>query len=275
MKVPKRKYYPLSEAAEMLGCSVNDLIFHGAHGSVELCAYMQTEMDIKYNDDSLKWEVTDAYYCNDDKIPTSYPEIMIGPDSGSTTIDGIIKTKGEYNYIYSSDILLVSDSGYGLKPAPIPTGDYVHGFRYIKVKGLMAVPQFILKDFETILMNGDDVECVFWDVPKSAIANSAECNPINFTPEIAGWEHSISKKNLYITLTEMDKLVASDSGNFLTYKQALFIYDLLAIHYGEDVAENPRGFIDNPDSEIAKDFNKKGKNLPSGRSVERWLKKVF
>lgn len=275
MKVPKRKYYPLSEAAEMLGCSVNDLIFHGAHGSIELCAYMQIEMDIKYNDDARKWEVMEAYYCEDEDKPTYHPEIMVAPGNSSTTIDEIIKTKGEYNYIYSSDILLVSDDGFGLKPTITPTGDYAHGLRSIKIKGLMAAHQFILKDFETTLMNGDDVVCAFWSVPKSAIADSTECEPTSFTPEIAGWEHSISKKNLYITLAEMNKLAASDADNFLTYKQSLFIYDLLAIHYGEDVAENPRGFIDNPDSEIAKDFNKKGKSLPSGRSVERWLKKVF
>lgn len=274
MKVPKRKYYPLNEAAEMLGCSVNDLIFHGAHGNIELCAYMQVEIWITYNGDEGKWEVYEAYYCDDKNQPIHYPGIEIAPGNNAPTIDEIVKTKGKFSYIFSSDILLISDEGIGLIPSPHRGGGDIRGTRTVTVKGLMAAPQLILKDYEAALINGDGVICAFWDVPKSAIADSEQCKPVDFMPALSGWEHLISSQNLYITLSEMNKLTASGDDEPLTYKQARFIYDLLAIQYGQDVADNPRRFIDNPDSEIAKDFNDKAK-LPSGRSVERWLKKAF
>ncbi|WP_080178697.1 hypothetical protein [Salmonella enterica] len=274
MKVPKRKYYPLSEAAEMLGCSVNDLIFHGAHGNIELCAYMQVEIWITYNDDSSKWEVYEAYYCDDENQPIHYPEIQTAPNNSASTIDELVKTEGEFDYIFSSDILLISDSGYGLSPSPHAGGSDARGSRTVIVKGLVAAEQFILKDYEAALISGDDIICAFWNVPAAAMANKDECTPADFLPRIAGWEHAISKQNLYITISEMNKLTASDDEP-LTHKQAQFIYDLLAVQYGQDVADNPRRFIDDPDSEIAKDFHDKTKKLPSGRSVERWLKKAY
>ena len=54
--------------------------------------------------------------------------------------------------------------------------------------------------------------------------------------------------------------------------RAALIKALLAIHYGDDVANSPRKFIENKDSEICKDFNLRGIALPSGKTVAEWLK---
>ncbi|EGF6520397.1 hypothetical protein IC066_001146 [Salmonella enterica] len=54
--------------------------------------------------------------------------------------------------------------------------------------------------------------------------------------------------------------------------RASLIKALLAIHYGDDVADNPRKFIENKDSEICKDFQLKGISLPSGKTIADWLK---
>ncbi|ENM1232987.1 hypothetical protein AB6R86_004609 [Salmonella enterica] len=74
-------------------------------------------------------------------------------------------------------------------------------------------------------------------------------------------------------LLEKEKTVNKESiSNTVANNRASLIKALLAIHYGNDVADNPRKFIDNKDSEICKDFQLKGINLPSGKTVMEWLK---
>ncbi|WP_237387348.1 hypothetical protein [Xenorhabdus sp. Sc-CR9] len=57
-----------------------------------------------------------------------------------------------------------------------------------------------------------------------------------------------------------------------TNKQAEFIYALIAAHYGQDVANNPRSHIDNGDIRI--DLESKGFDVPSGNTVSGWLKNI-
>ncbi|KLU16725.1 MULTISPECIES: hypothetical protein [Xenorhabdus] len=57
-----------------------------------------------------------------------------------------------------------------------------------------------------------------------------------------------------------------------TNKQAEFIYALIAAHYGEDIANNPRSHIDN--GEIKLDLESKGFTVPSGNTVSGWLKNI-
>ncbi|WP_048736256.1 hypothetical protein [Necropsobacter massiliensis] len=66
-------------------------------------------------------------------------------------------------------------------------------------------------------------------------------------------------------------------------KKNAFIKSLLFIHYGEQVAENPRPYIYDPNSSekskdgvIQKSFELSGldKHLPSGRTLQNWIKSV-
>lgn len=66
-------------------------------------------------------------------------------------------------------------------------------------------------------------------------------------------------------------------------KKNAFIKALLHIHYGEQVAENPRPYIYDPNSSekskdgvIQKSFELSGldKHLPSGRTLQNWIKSV-
>lgn len=55
--------------------------------------------------------------------------------------------------------------------------------------------------------------------------------------------------------------------------QARFIKTMLRFMYGsEDLANHPRRYFDNPDSEISTDFKNSGLKLPSGKTVENWIK---
>ncbi|MCA7014128.1 hypothetical protein LF934_15950 [Dickeya dadantii] len=74
---------------------------------------------------------------------------------------------------------------------------------------------------------------------------------------------SINNNDVVIEAEEESKTIANN--------RASLIKSLLAIHYGEDVANNPRKFIENKDSDICKDFDLKGISLPSGKTVATWL----
>ncbi|HBL7133889.1 TPA: hypothetical protein LSW83_004075 [Serratia marcescens] len=65
-----------------------------------------------------------------------------------------------------------------------------------------------------------------------------------------------------------------EGGSRVIYNRAALIKALIAIHYGADLAEKPRAFFDNKDSEIRKDFESKGITLPSGKTIEGWLSGV-
>lgn len=49
---------------------------------------------------------------------------------------------------------------------------------------------------------------------------------------------------------------------------------LICIHYGADVADNLKKYLDDPDSEISKDFASKGLKAPGGKALQRHLDNV-
>ncbi|WP_373778171.1 hypothetical protein [Glaesserella sp.] len=53
--------------------------------------------------------------------------------------------------------------------------------------------------------------------------------------------------------------------------QAEFIRNLLIMFYDETTANNIRKELDNPNSEIRQDFERKGLQTPSGKTVDRWI----
>lgn len=82
---------------------------------------------------------------------------------------------------------------------------------------------------------------------------------------------TVGRKKVYemgnrttVSKEEVSKTIANN--------RASMIKALLAIHYGDDVAESPRKFIESKDSEICKDFQLRGIALPSGKTIADWLK---
>lgn len=49
---------------------------------------------------------------------------------------------------------------------------------------------------------------------------------------------------------------------------------LICIHYGADVADNLKKYLDDPDSEISKDFANKGLKAPGGKALQKHLENV-
>ncbi|AYO37302.1 hypothetical protein [Serratia sp. P2ACOL2] len=82
----------------------------------------------------------------------------------------------------------------------------------------------------------------------------------------------------------LDKLVETLNTPSITNKpkqskktvnaQAKFIKNLLILMYDEDVAKNPRKYIDGKMAQIRTDLESKGLHCPSGVTVENWLSDI-
>ncbi|EMI4429969.1 hypothetical protein V6478_003389 [Providencia rettgeri] len=68
-----------------------------------------------------------------------------------------------------------------------------------------------------------------------------------------------------------DISIAEDDRKTVARNRAGFIKALLYVHYGEDAAEKPKKFIDD-NVEIREKFKAKNLKLPSGKTIENWLK---
>lgn len=74
------------------------------------------------------------------------------------------------------------------------------------------------------------------------------------------------------------EMIVPFSEDTISYKslntRTSFIKSLLFIHYGKDVSDSPRKFMESNDSEILNDFKSKGIKPPSGKTVQSWLEIV-
>ncbi|MDO9894162.1 hypothetical protein Q7473_08525 [Glaesserella parasuis] len=92
----------------------------------------------------------------------------------------------------------------------------------------------------------------------------------------------IGFNNLFVTEDAIQKFIRKENALILPQienkphpktlnAQAEFIRNLLIMFYDETTANNIRKELDNPNSEISKDFEQKGLPTPSGKTVDRWI----
>ncbi|KMK50518.1 hypothetical protein RO21_11295 [[Actinobacillus] muris] len=110
-----------------------------------------------------------------------------------------------------------------------------------------------------------------------------KCNQSNDSRiiiEIVNLDHNyeLSPENLYILNSDLEDFLNNKaeppnkvSNNKTINTQAEFIRNLISVTYGEDVANNIRKHLDNPQSEISRDFETKGLTAPSGKTVDKWI----
>lgn len=123
-----------------------------------------------------------------------------------------------------------------------------------------------LAEISNLFVDDDNDEFIYIDFVPDEITEFKDCNLFITAEEIERFLQgtSIAKK--------AQKAKENKTGSKTLNAQAEFIQNLLSIHYGEEVANNPRKFLDNPRSEIIKDFETKGLKPPAGETVKRWLK---
>lgn len=248
MSLPKRLYYPISLAADKLQCSVADLIHFGATSAVEVCinlSFINGSLSFDYNESGI--------------------ESVLKKDN-----DFFI---GKYNFfeLNKVDDVIYINNFYGL--AALPASDLIS--IDLNPDAPIFINHIFCPDGNGILF--DDLTGAVYIEPSGGCIERVESNDLI--------------KRMFITDTEMNKLMDSAHNNThpnipdsvrkksskTTNMQAKFIKSLLQIHYGADVANNPRQHLEEKKSgagTILSDFNAVGLKAPSGVVVDRWLKFV-
>ncbi|QNS14713.1 hypothetical protein [Mannheimia bovis] len=100
---------------------------------------------------------------------------------------------------------------------------------------------------------------------------------ISFHLELEG-EHYLSFDEFYITKESLELFLKNEeqptpkkTSTKTKNSQAEFIRNLITIHYGEAIANNIRNELDNPNSDISIDFQNKGLQPVTGKTLDNWI----
>ncbi len=190
-----------------------------------------------------------------------------------------------------------------------PFTDYSIGTLAVAIFEEDGYPLKCLSEFG--VSNFDGQICGVWRIDSSLVYLFDDSNEIdirrllpygyNLNKNIhisASVNMKVMKKNIWIVKEDIEKLagkkfktlegglgnLSSRIVNKLTHNKedntktinsrSQFIKSLLHIHYGSDVAESPRRFLEQKNSTIIDDFRKLNIKPPSGKSVQAWIEMV-
>ncbi|WP_413499152.1 hypothetical protein [Buttiauxella gaviniae] len=265
-KLPALEYCSLDRGARFIGadCEVEDLIHWAAVGSIKLShefgkdehlrAFIEFEGDlIDVASKILNSGQHSDYYIN----VSEYSIIATADFEECETIDEIVAVLTKY----------------GDKPR-------VKAF----LKGVWNISSFIndhalvapYRMLEFSPLGNTCIECNASVDSESSFSETDLLVSREAISIILGGDDEPRKLNSlrdkpYLLVNEVKK-TKEDISSTVANNRASMIKALLAIHYGEDVANSPRKFIENKDSEICKDFDMKGISLPAGKTIAEWLK---
>lgn len=261
LNIPIPEYCTLGRASKLLDCEISDLIHFGEIGVITIC--------IKVPESTKGW----VHIFNSDE-DTLYD------------IENNWSSRGAISEFVTVDEPLCNSEPF---------------------KGGIKVPAFISGLWG--LLRCSEYGKPFNEIPcdKSSVLKATDRNffaILNLPNEEWGVDEiiNIDPENMYILGSDIEKLIEFKGKRFkqedndsieLNKKvdeillleknedslpkktlntRAQFIKSLLYIHYGNDVAESPRRFMEGKDSVILDDFKNKGIIPPSGKAVQDWLK---
>ncbi len=234
MKLPKRAYYPLSEAATLMGCGVRDVIHFGAIDALDFYVFIN-----KFDAPGESW-----FHLN---IPNNQ-------------VDNI-----DFFGCLSGDGWMLYDVAFKKKS----DGFYLDGYYAKSISGLFNVNGFYLQPLEF------SDSCNLETTVLSSHPEDEDYLPVDVN--LIGFNLSIGRDYLCVLGKDIDKFMNIEEKNVsqtVASNQSQMIKALLYIHYGEEVANKPRKFFDDNESEVCKDFQLRGMGIPSGKTVAAWLKDV-
>ncbi|WP_434666504.1 hypothetical protein ACMYSO_18050 [Klebsiella sp. B345] len=271
MGMPLREYYSVVRAAELLGCKVEDLFHWASIGAIKLfVSFEEGHGYVRFIGDGVKKENRNLDRFTEEQF-----------ESAQHLRDELFKEKHTIDK-FSRVVSLMRYEDIDLDSLPREERFYPCSF-----SGLWALPQnaygmTALYSFQPSL---DD----FWFSAESKMFVSFEMDEfLNFDVE----DFCISKSDFVLIKK------CNDGDEFPSYinggkekiepsknpdeahstktinKRAQFIKSLLRIHYGNEVAESPRRFLEDDNSEISKDFKIINITPPSGKAVQDWVKGV-
>lgn len=275
MVLPKRLFYTLEDAAKRANCSVEDLLHYAYMGILQLC-FLVPEGGI----------INDYY---DDTSPED--EFIIIKSEGAILnekpIEKIENIAVNYQTMYTSitENTLLTNNG-------IEHDTFIFGLLALSYGDARQLYYEWNKEKQL----KDVIGIVTASLPRvNKIIRQTE-GYVPFEFEFSAYWY-MKTSNIYITDYELELLKNGGDYYFLydefifdEYKkqnrtctiarnsksinaQNKFIKALLHHYYGEDVANNPRPYIENKNGEIRKDFENKGlsSNLPNGVTVKKWV----
>lgn len=146
-------------------------------------------------------------------------------------------------------------------------GFLLDGFYAKSISGFFSINEYVIQPLE--FSESVNLETIFL----SSHPETENYLPVDIN--FIGFSLSLSRDFLCVHSDSIRKIESSKAPSHTIAKnQASLIKALLYIHYGEDVANKPRAFFENKDSEIAVDFQLKGIDIPSGKTVAGWIKDV-
>ncbi|WP_224717764.1 hypothetical protein [Pectobacterium versatile] len=277
MGMPLREYYPVKRAAELLGCDVSDLFHWASIGAIKLYVSFENGTGfVRFFGDGVK---------NEDRDLERFTEEQF---------DSSLRLKTQFfNQKFSNDI---SSRVYSTYSGNRFDGEYINGRNYqCEFSGLWALPHSAfgvaeLYDFQpgfndfwcsvnnNMFVSFETDELLNFEVEDFYIVKSdflviKKCSDGEELPNYlnGGKEKIVLPKNPDHTYP----LYADDVHSTKTINmRTQFIKSLLRIHYGNEVAENPRRFLERNDSDISKDFKNLNIIAPSGKAVQGWVNEV-
>ncbi|QNQ19385.1 hypothetical protein HF650_06230 [Kosakonia sp. SMBL-WEM22] len=271
MALPKREYYTLQQAAKKSGCEIEDLLHYAAIGVLQLCVHYEDSNKAGsdcYFYASLSDSLLDELNDNQESFTMHYSSRynLITMDSNAyfftaedgnpcwaeyvngwfaiahteLTLPAFEKSKKAdvSQLIHPRNNLNTNTEGWDLSTK----GFDVSGPCFYEAKSFSSDDFVIMADELDILMNG-----------------GMKIDLFSLTDESARIKNVLTKDVGNKTLTSMAKLIKSLL--YLCYKD-------------EDIVNNPRKHFDNSQSEINKDFDTLGLKLPSGKTIDKWLRGV-
>lgn len=271
MGIPLREYYSVVRAAELLGCKVEDLFHWASIGAIKLfVSFEEGHGYVRFIGDGVKKEKRNLDRFTEEQF-----------ESAKHLRDELFKEK------YTSDkfsrvVSLIRYEDIDLDSLPREERFYPCLF-----SGLWALPQnaygtTVLYSFQPSM---DD----FWFSAESKMFVSFESDEfINFEVDdfyIAKYDFLEIRNRKdedelpnYLNGGKEKIEPSKNPGDAHSTKtintRTQFIKSLLRIHYGNEVAENPRRFLERKDSDISKDFKDLNIIAPSGKAVQEWVKGV-
>lgn len=263
MNIPIPEYCTLERAAKLIDCEVSDLIHFGEIGAITICIKVPLStkaiLHVFKNDESTMCEIEAEWSGGD-----VYSQFV--------TVDEPIENMEEDRSMYKFPVFisgvwgLFKCSEFGNVFTEIPCDEMV----VLKAveSDILAFLEFPENEWgvdEKITTLASDMLILGQDLEK-LIKHAGNRIPCRWNE----FEKTFDIKASGEPITKSEDELSTKTIN----SRAQFIKSLLHIHYGSDVAENPRRFLEQNNSTIIDDFRKLNIKPPSGKSVQTWIEMV-
>ncbi|WP_241622500.1 hypothetical protein [Rosenbergiella australiborealis] len=273
MALPLRKYYPLSKAALELNCGVDDLLHFAAIGVLQLCVHINIKRDkgdTAYVSASLSDDLFEQLNCDWNERGLTYITDMNNIEESSSYRSFMLHEADDND---DPDGLIENARGwFGINYTELSSPEFEITQAANVVSLTMLREHFNLKhDKNTPNTEGYSPSIIFFDRERLFSIDDFAITRSELELLRNGGMPILNSMfgNELITQEKISKKVGMKTIN----SQGAFIKSLLYLMYSDqDMLDSPRKFIDDPESEIVKDFDSKRLKLPAGKTIEAWLK---